>query len=171
MALVAALAGINRCIFWFHPLAWRLERKLALLAELACDESCIATLGNREDYARLLLEMALVVDSSQGRLRQHALTMAAGSHMRHRIDSILKEGRAFLPQELSWTAWAAMALVGVPLVLCAGSITVREIGGSAAAAPTPALRLVGGPRLHLSAAAAPCQRAPSAHRRPGPARG
>jgi len=36
--LVAALAGLNRCIFWFHPLAWILQRKLALLAEQACDE-------------------------------------------------------------------------------------------------------------------------------------
>jgi len=30
--LVAALAGINRCIFWFHPLAWWLERRLRFLA-------------------------------------------------------------------------------------------------------------------------------------------
>ncbi len=43
--LVSALAGINRCIFWFHPLAWMLERRLRLLAELACDESSVATLG------------------------------------------------------------------------------------------------------------------------------
>jgi hypothetical protein len=30
--LIAALAAVNRCVFWFHPLAWMLERKLALLA-------------------------------------------------------------------------------------------------------------------------------------------
>ena len=75
--LVAALAGINRCLFWFHPLAWMLERRLRLLAELACDEACVATLGDREQYARLLLDMARVVDGARGRLQSHALTMAA----------------------------------------------------------------------------------------------
>lgn len=32
-ALIAALAGVNRSLFWFHPLAWMLERKLTLLAK------------------------------------------------------------------------------------------------------------------------------------------
>jgi bla regulator protein blaR1 len=121
--LVAALAGINRCIFWFHPLAWWLERKLTRLSELACDESCVATLGNREEYARLLLDMARVVDGSQGRLRQHALTMAAGSHLRRRIDSILQEGRTS-SRGLTWTGWAAIALCGIPVVLGAGAVTL-----------------------------------------------
>ena len=84
--LVAALAGMNRCVFWFHPLAWMLERKLALLAEQACDEASVAELGDRERYAGLLLEMARVVDGSKGRLRCHALTMASGSHVGRRIE-------------------------------------------------------------------------------------
>jgi uncharacterized protein (TIGR03435 family) len=121
--LVAALAGMNRCIFWFHPLAWWLERRLTLLAELACDESCVAELGNPEQYARLLLDMALVVDGSQGRLRQHVLTMAAASHIRQRIDLILKEGRK-PSRGLTGTGWAAIALCGVPVVLSAGAVTL-----------------------------------------------
>jgi uncharacterized protein (TIGR03435 family) len=121
--LVAGLAGMNRCLFWFHPLAWWLERRLALLAELACDESCVAMLGDREHYARLLLEMAHVVDGSQGRLRQHALTMAASSHIRRRIDSILEDGRTF-SRGLSRTGLAALALCGIPIVLGAATITL-----------------------------------------------
>jgi uncharacterized protein (TIGR03435 family) len=130
--LAAALAGVNRCIFWFHPLAWMLERKLSLLAELACDESCVATLGDREQYARLLLEMACVVDGARGRLRQHALTMAAPSHLRRRIDSLLQEGRTF-SRGLTWTGWAAVTLCGIPAVLGAGAVEL--------AAPPPLLPL------------------------------
>src|ERR1035441_8349332 len=52
--LVAALAGVNRCVLWFHPLAWILERKLAQLAEQACDESTVAALGDHRRYAQLL---------------------------------------------------------------------------------------------------------------------
>jgi uncharacterized protein (TIGR03435 family) len=108
-------------LFWFHPLAWVLERRLALLAERACDESCVAALGDRNRYARLLLEMASAVDGSQGRLRSHALTMAAGPHIRQRIDALLEDGRTF-SQGLSWTAWVAVALCGLPLVWGAGAV-------------------------------------------------
>jgi uncharacterized protein (TIGR03435 family) len=123
--LVTALAGLNKCVFWFHPLAWMLERKLALLAEQACDESCVAALGDRRRYADLLLEMAAVVDGSQGRLRRHALTMAAGSHIRQRIDSLLQEGRTF-SRGLTWAGWAAVMLGGIPLVLCAGAVQLAR---------------------------------------------
>ncbi len=37
--LIGLLAHLNRCVFWFHPLAWWLERKLAVTAELACDDA------------------------------------------------------------------------------------------------------------------------------------
>lgn len=119
--LVAALAALNRCLLWFHPLAWMLERKLALLAEQACDESCVAAMGDRRRYASLLLEMAMVVDGSQGRMRSHALTMAAASHIRRRIDSLLEDGRTF-SRGLTRAGWAAVALCGIPLVWSAGAV-------------------------------------------------
>ncbi len=93
--LLSVIAALNRCIFWFHPLAWVLERKLAFLAEQACDESSVAALGDRDSYARLLIEMALVVDSTHGRLRRHALTMAARSHVGRRVEALLRESRNF----------------------------------------------------------------------------
>jgi uncharacterized protein (TIGR03435 family) len=123
--LIGAVATVNQCVFWFHPLAWWLERRLAYLAELACDEACVATVGDRESYARLLVEMSQVVDGSSGRLRGHALTMAAGSHIGKRIDSILKEGRTFSPG-LSWTGWAAIAVCGLPLIWGAGAVTLER---------------------------------------------
>ena len=43
--LVAILAGVNRSLLWFHPLAWWIERRLALLADQACDEASVAQLG------------------------------------------------------------------------------------------------------------------------------
>ncbi len=123
--LIAALAAINRSVLWFHPLAWWLERRLALLAEQACDEACIAETGDRDGYAQLLVEMAQVVDGSNGRLRGHALTMAAGSHLVQRIESILREGRTFT-HGLSKTGWAIVVLCGVPVVLCAGAVTLDQ---------------------------------------------
>jgi uncharacterized protein (TIGR03435 family) len=123
--LAALLAGLNRSIFWFHPLAWFLERKLALLAEEACDETCVATLGDRESYARILVEMASVMDGSHRRLRYHALTMAAATHLRQRIDSLLREGRAF-SRGLSRPASVGIAACTIPLVLAAGAVELKR---------------------------------------------
>ena len=36
-SLVQWLALLNRALFWFHPVAWWLERRLSALAEEACD--------------------------------------------------------------------------------------------------------------------------------------
>jgi beta-lactamase regulating signal transducer with metallopeptidase domain len=64
---IAVLAGLNRCIFWFHPLAWWLERRLAFLAEQACDDSALLLVGTGP-YAQVLLDMAAAVKTGQGRL-------------------------------------------------------------------------------------------------------
>jgi tetratricopeptide (TPR) repeat protein len=55
---VAVLARINTCIFWFHPLAWVLERTLSATAEYACDAAAVKALGTRERYAEILVSMA-----------------------------------------------------------------------------------------------------------------
>lgn len=65
-SLVALLAAFNRSIFWFHPLAWWIERKLSLLAEQACDDACLRRLGDRHCYVRLLIEMAGAVEAARG---------------------------------------------------------------------------------------------------------
>ncbi len=123
--LTAALAHLNRCVFWFHPLAWVLERRLALLAEQACDESCVAILGDLRQYTRVLLEIAGAVDGARGRLRYHALTMAASSHIGRRIQALMIDGRTF-SRGLTRSASAAVVLCGVFLVLGAGSVALER---------------------------------------------
>ena len=123
--LVAALGAINRSVFWLHPLAWWLEHRLAVLAEFACDEACVAEIGDRAQYASLLLDMARVVDGSLGRLERHALTMAAGSHIRQRVETVLADTRK-ASRGLRWTAWAAIAACGVPLLWGTGAIQLER---------------------------------------------
>src|SRR5215475_8868428 len=48
--LVQWLALLNRALFWFHPLAWWLERRLAALSEEACDSTVIEHGHNPQDY-------------------------------------------------------------------------------------------------------------------------
>lgn len=56
--LISLIAAINKCIFWFHPLSWWLERRLALLAEHAADDSALAASRDPQSYARMVLEFA-----------------------------------------------------------------------------------------------------------------
>ena len=41
--LISALARLVKSVFWFHPLAWWLSRKVSELAELSCDAVMKAT--------------------------------------------------------------------------------------------------------------------------------
>jgi hypothetical protein len=69
--LVQWLALLNRAIFWFHPLAWWLERRLTALAEGACDSAVLAAGHSPHDYSEYLLDLARsrwVASSGTGRV-------------------------------------------------------------------------------------------------------
>ncbi|HWD00101.1 MAG TPA: M56 family metallopeptidase [Candidatus Sulfopaludibacter sp.] len=118
---VALLAGVNRCIFWFHPAAWWLERQLAGLAEQACDDAALLEIGQREDYAQALLDMAAAVKSGEGRLVWEAMAMAKASEVRMRIERILDETRQ-IPSGVSRLRWAALVACSLPLIYVASAL-------------------------------------------------
>jgi TonB family protein len=115
---IALLAGLNRCLFWFHPLSWWLERQLAALAEQACDDSALLEMESREPYAQALLDMAAAVKNSQGRLVWEAMAMAKASEVKMRIERILDETRQ-IPRGVSRRRWAALVACSLPLIYIA----------------------------------------------------
>jgi TonB family protein len=123
--LVALLARLNRCLFWFHPLAWWLERKLAILAEESCDDSSLLVTRNRELYAGVLLEMASAVRRAEGRLWWHATAMAKSSQVRKRIERILDD-TSVLSRGLTRARWAAVLLCSLPTVYAAAALEWRS---------------------------------------------
>ena len=53
------MAGaLNRAVFWFHPLAWWLERRLSALSEEACDAAVLARGHDPFAYSEYLLGLA-----------------------------------------------------------------------------------------------------------------
>jgi hypothetical protein len=93
-AAINFAARLNRAIFWFHPLAWWLERKLAVTAEHACDEAAARAIAAPDRYAEILLEMADVVHRNRGRLTWQAVGMNGAGLLNSRIDRLLN-GDAF----------------------------------------------------------------------------
>ena len=85
------LALLNRAVFWFHPLAWWLERRLSALAEEACDSAVLERGHDPREYSECLLDLARAVQR-RGHARQRGrggdagqLPAAAGEedHRRH----------------------------------------------------------------------------------------
>jgi BlaR1 peptidase M56 len=111
--LVGLIAHLNRAIFWFHPLAWWLVRKLAASAEHACDDAAILAVGESRKYAEVLLDLADTARRSGGRLLWHAAGIDGTGLLGERIDRIVHDN---FPRRLSPARKTAVALA------CAASI-------------------------------------------------
>jgi uncharacterized protein (TIGR03435 family) len=91
--LIQWLALLNRAVFWFHPLAWWLERELSRLAEEACDAAVLARGYEPREYAEYLLTLARSVACAGARVQM--LGMAApGTGLPQRIRKILTRVQA-----------------------------------------------------------------------------
>jgi beta-lactamase regulating signal transducer with metallopeptidase domain len=89
-AITSFAAHLNRCLFWFHPLAWWLQRQLALTAEQACDDAGVRALGESRKYAEILLDMAETVRRRGARLVCQGIGAGGAGLLGRRIDRILR---------------------------------------------------------------------------------
>jgi beta-lactamase regulating signal transducer with metallopeptidase domain len=89
-SFVALLACVNRAVFWFHPLAWWLERTIAVTAEHACDETAARQVGQPRQYAEVLLDMADTVRRRGHRVSWQTLGVDGSGLLGARIDRLLK---------------------------------------------------------------------------------
>jgi GWxTD domain-containing protein len=128
--LIQWLALLNRAMFWFHPLAWWLERRLASLAEDACDAAVLSHGHQRADYCEYLLSLARSVTVAGARLHVVATPMA-GPSLSHRVHRILNGASepTLSPRRLacSLAACAVLAIVAAATVLSAAPSTPSPI--------------------------------------------
>ena len=87
--LINFAAHLNRAMFWFHPLAWWIERKLAVTAEHACDEAGACAIAAPNRYAEILVEMTDVVRCNRGRIAWRAIGMNGAGLLDSRVDRLL----------------------------------------------------------------------------------
>ena len=112
-AWTLAPAAIHRSIFWFNPLAWWLERHLAVLAEQASDDAALHAGADRVFYAEVLLDFFEDMRSAVGRVRWEGVGMTHGKQAHARVDRILDSSRR-LSAGLRKPAWALIALLAAP---------------------------------------------------------
>jgi beta-lactamase regulating signal transducer with metallopeptidase domain len=76
-------------LYWPHPFAWLLWRRLRLEAERACDDAVVRSQGAAEPYAEQLVSLARKL---MGRATVPALSMATRSNLGLRVEAILDRG-------------------------------------------------------------------------------
>ena len=122
--LVSALARFAQCVFWFHPLAWWLSRKISGLAELACDAAVLEKVNDPAGYSRILLEFADAVNRAGRRVALPGLAMATSSGMDRRIDGVFELSSGKL-RRLSRPG-VLLGLIGVPAMCLAATMGLGE---------------------------------------------
>jgi outer membrane protein len=143
--LVQWLALVNRAVFWFHPLAWWIERHLGALAEEACDAAVLARGHSPADYSEHLLELARM---SGRRPPAHLVGMPMpGSSLSTRIAKILDDRIARPGSRSAAVGAAALATLAAAAL---GTITLAQEPAASPAAPDAAA-----PRLAQNPAAPP----------------
>jgi bla regulator protein blaR1 len=108
--LTQSLAAIACAIYWVHPGAWWIARRLRIERELACDDRVLAAGADPDDYASQLLEFAysLRVETASAL----AVTMAAPTSLEERLRALLDLGRnRQLPARRSRVAATAIVLL------------------------------------------------------------
>ncbi|HKE84732.1 MAG TPA: M56 family metallopeptidase, partial [Vicinamibacterales bacterium] len=127
-ASIAFAAHLNRAMFWFHPLAWWLERKLAVTAEYACDEAAARAIAAPDRYAEILVEMADVVRRNRGRLTWQAVGVNGAGLLDSRIDRLLR-GDAFASASRvkKVGAWIGCVLAIATVIACRQQISATPL--------------------------------------------
>jgi len=133
--LVEWLALLNRAVFWFHPLAWWLERRISALAEKACDAAVLERGHDPFLYSEYLLQIARVVQQTGARVGALGMAMP-GSSLPQRIRRILEAGPA---PRISGARMAcvAVACAAISMVFTAGAVGYAPVQTSAPAVASP----------------------------------
>jgi beta-lactamase regulating signal transducer with metallopeptidase domain len=113
--LIRVVSHVNVCMFWFHPLAWWMERELARLAEEACDDVALSEMDDREQYAATLVDIARAAAADGGVLNWRVISMAKQSNVMRRVNRILNR-RLQVPKPFGRLAWVTLVVCSLPVI-------------------------------------------------------
>jgi BlaR1 peptidase M56/Domain of unknown function (DUF3471) len=111
------LAGINRAVFWFNPMAWWLNSQIVYLAETRSDVAAVEDIEDRVRYAELLVRLA------HGPRGSTSLAMARSETVARRVEQLLAETR--LPRQIGWKVRSAIFTCVLPLVAISTGVVAQ----------------------------------------------
>jgi beta-lactamase regulating signal transducer with metallopeptidase domain/Tfp pilus assembly protein PilF len=111
------LAEAAAALYWFHPLAWWLSRRVRRDAETACDDLVIASGTKPSVYAGHLLGIFRSLGSPAHPTPALALGVARPHHFEERLRTILDPRSAHTGESRGQARLAVVALAGAATVL------------------------------------------------------
>ena len=157
--LAALLSRTLTSIFWYHPMAWLVARRISDSAEAACDAAALERNSMiRPAYARILLAFANQVRVAGFSVDLPGLAMAAPSGIGRRIDRVFELSQGDL-RGLRRPGTLA-AVLGAPLLCLAATAALGERVTLKPAAPPPPAAPVHSPKPVLSEVAQAQEPAP-----------
>ena len=117
---VGIVARVVCALWWFHPAAWWIARRLRAECELACDDVVLSCGVRASEYAALLVKVADARCSAPSAAPAAALVRHGG--LRHRLDAIVTPGR-----DLRQPTWLAVGLAAVMTLAVAGPVSAVEL--------------------------------------------
>ena len=130
--LFTALSRLACALYWFHPLAWWLERRAREDAERACDRLVIEQGVAPERYARHLLG---IIRDTQRTVSSVVPSMAGDTHVGRRIADLLEHRFAMSSARRGAVLTAAVSLVALTAMLVSVSLPAVPVGGPVPPAP------------------------------------
>ena len=132
--LTQSLAFAACTMYWFHPAAWWVARRLRIERELACDDRVILAGAQAREYAGHLLEIAYTFGSY--RAPALAVSMARPRQLEGRMLAVLDVARKrSVPAFRVCVAWA---IIGAALLLPLASATSTVVAVQPAEERAPA---------------------------------
>jgi len=136
-AAVNLLQIIAQAIYWFHPLAWWVNRKIRQEREKCCDEMAIARLNTRpKDYGKAIVNILI----AEHRAKRPVPSLAVAGPVKNiedRIKTIMKSGKRFYrrPPFITVVTVLFLAAVAVPTTLAVTRRRPKESVTGVAVAP------------------------------------
>ncbi len=115
---ICGIAARAMCaLYWFHPGAWWIARRLEEDAELACDERVLEAGVRRSDYAELLVRAASMLPGARTPNITSAFALSGrGRHgIRARLAAILDSSRVARPLAQRWSRLSIAATMALAL--------------------------------------------------------
>jgi Mg-chelatase subunit ChlD len=132
--VIRAASHFNVCIFWFHPLAWWMERELARLAEEACDDAALSEIPDREEYAAALVDVAHAAAAEGGVLNWRVIGMVKESNVSRRVNRILSPVLP-VPKPFGRLAWVMLLAGSLPMIYLSAAVQLAPVKLMAQEAP------------------------------------
>ncbi len=143
------------CLYWFHPLAWMMARKLRTEREQACDDAVLARGVPAPEYAGHLMEMVRALAARRHAWSQ-APAMAEVSGLELRVRALLDSRRDRRP--LNRRKGLAIVAAGAALLVPLAAVSETRPAPVVVAVPAPVPAIVMPAPARVDVAARPVAR-------------